>query len=74
MNNKQVLVYEVLESTNDLRSMFVVHINFKKLMKFWKFIEIFLLLHGQTQEQERRCLLVIFIDKNHFKKGKYGAM
>ena len=41
MNNKQVLVYGALESTNDLRSVFVGHIYFKKLMKFQKFIEIF---------------------------------
>ena len=39
MNNKQVLSYAVLESTNDLRSVFVGHI--KKLMKFRKFVEIF---------------------------------
>ena len=31
MNNKQVLVYGLLESTNDLRSIFVGHIHFKKL-------------------------------------------
>ena len=41
MSNKQILVYGVLESTNDLRSVFVGHIHFKKLMKFRKFIEIF---------------------------------
>ena len=41
MNNKQVLVYGLLESTNDLRSIFVGHIHSKKLMKFRKFIEIF---------------------------------
>ena len=41
MNNKQVLIYVVLESTNDLRSVFVGHIYFKKLMKFRKFIETF---------------------------------
>ena len=41
MNNKQVLTNGVLESTNDLRSVFVGHIHFKKLMKFQKFIEIF---------------------------------
>ena len=40
MSNKQVLVYRVLESTNDLRSDFVGHIHFKKHMKFQKFIEI----------------------------------
>ena len=41
MNNKQVLVYGVLESTNDLRNVFVVNIHFKKLVKFRKFINIF---------------------------------
>ena len=41
MNNKQVLFYGVIESTNDLRSIFVGHIHFKKLMKLRKFIEIF---------------------------------
>ena len=41
MSNKQVLVYGVSESTNDLRSAFVRHIHFKKLMKLRKFIEIF---------------------------------
>ena len=41
MKNKQVLVYGLLQSINDLRSNFVGHIHFKKLMKFLKFIEIF---------------------------------
>ena len=41
MNNKQVLVYRPLDSTNDLRSVFVEHIHFKKLMKDRKFVEIF---------------------------------
>ena len=42
MNNKQALVYGVLESTIDLRSVSVGHIHFKKLMKFGKkIIEIF---------------------------------
>ena len=40
MNNKQVLIYGVLESTIDLRSIFVGHINFKKL-EFRKLIEMF---------------------------------
>ena len=54
MNNKQVLVSGVLESTNDLRSIFVGHIQFrKKLMKFRKFIS---LLYDQPQEQEKRFL------------------
>ena len=54
MNNKQVLVYGLLESTNDLRSISVRHIHFKKL-------------------QEIRFRSIIFIDKKHFKKGKYLA-
>ena len=41
MNNKPVLVYGVLGSTNDLRSVLVGQIHFKKLIKFRKFIEIF---------------------------------
>ena len=41
MNNKQALVYGMLESTNDLRSVFVGYIHFKKLMKLRKFIAIF---------------------------------
>ena len=70
MNKKQVLVYGVLKSTNDLRSIFVEHIHFKKLMKFYSNIS---LLHDQAQKQEIRFLLIIFIYKNHFKKGKYGT-
>ena len=41
MNNKQVLVYGLLELKNDLRSIFVGQIHFKKLMKFRKYVEIF---------------------------------
>ena len=41
MNIKQVLFYGLLESTNDLRSVFVVYMHFEKLIKFRKFIEIF---------------------------------
>ena len=41
INNKQVLAYGLLESTNDLRGIFAGHIHFKKLMKFRKFTEIF---------------------------------
>ena len=65
MNNRQVLVCVVLESTNDLRSAFVEHIYFKKLD--WNIS----MLQDQAQEQETRFLLIIFIDKNRFKKGKY---
>ena len=64
-SNKQVLVYEVLESTNDFKSIFVGYIHLKK------FIEILSLLHDQIQHQEIRFLLIIFISNNHFKKGKY---
>ena len=31
------------------------------------------MLLDQAQEQEIRFLLIIFIDKNHFKEGKYEA-
>ena len=41
MSNKQVLVNGVLESINDLRSVFVGHSHFKKVIKFGKFVEIF---------------------------------
>ena len=56
MNNNQVFAYGLLLSTNDLRSIFVGHIHFKKLMKFRKFIEIYSLLLDQAQEQEIRFL------------------
>ena len=35
MSNKQVITYGVLVSTNDLRSVFVGHVHFKELMKFF---------------------------------------
>ena len=74
MNNKQIVIYGVLESTNDLRSVFVGHIHFQKLSKnftiAWN-IEIFHYCMTRAQEQEIRFLLIIFIHKNHFKKGKY---
>ena len=41
MNNKQVLVYGLLEPTNYLTGIFVGHIHFTKLMKLRKFIEAF---------------------------------
>ena len=41
MNNKQILVYGLLESTTDLRSIFVGHIHSKKLMKFRKNFKYF---------------------------------
>ena len=31
------------------------------------------LLLDQAQVQEMRCLLIIFVDKNHFKIEKYGT-
>ena len=73
MNNKQVIVDGVLESTNDLRSVFVEHIHFKKLMKFWKLLKYFTGA-WPAQEKEIRFLLIIFIDKNDFKKVKSGAI
>ena len=69
MNNNQVLVYRLLESTNDLRSIFVGHIHFKKLMKFPKFIEKFHCCMIRLRSKK----LITFIDKNHFKNGKYGT-
>ena len=41
MDKKQVLVYRVLESTIDLRSVFVGHVHFTKFMKFQKLIKAF---------------------------------
>ena len=69
MNIKQVLVYGVLESANDLRSVFVVHAHFKKLFHIFNFS----LFHYQTQEHEFGCLYAMSIHKNHFKKRKYGT-
>ena len=69
MNNKQVLVYGVLESTNDLRSVFVGHIYYDISKIYWNIS----LLLDQTQEQEIRFLLTIFIYKRYFKKEKYGT-
>ena len=69
MSNKQVLVYGVLESTNDLRSVFVGHIYYDISKIYWNIS----LLLDQTQEQEIRFLLTIFIYKRYFKKEKYGT-
>ena len=73
MNNKQVLVYGLSESANDLRSIFVEHIHLKKLVKFRKIYWNISLLLDQAQEQEIRLLLIIFIDKNQFKNGTYDT-
>ena len=71
MNNKQVLVYGFSESTNDLRSIFVGHImeTYENSRIYWNIS----LLLDQAQEQDIIFLLIIFIDKNQFKKGKYGT-
>ena len=62
MSNKQVLVYGLLESTNDLRSIFVRHILFKKLLKFRKFLEIFhcclTRLRNKKKSFFQSCLLI----------------
>ena len=63
MNNKQVLVYGMLETTNDLRSIFVGHILFKKLMKFRKFIEIFHCCLNRLRNK-KWFLLFILLNKN----------
>ena len=44
MNSKQVIVYGLLESTNDLRSIFVGHIHFKKLMNFENLLKYFIVV------------------------------
>ena len=72
MNNKQGLVYGLLASTRGLRSIFVGHIHLKKLMKFRKFTEIFHYCLTRLRNI-KKIVLIIFIDKNHFKKGKFGA-
>ena len=43
MNDKQVLFheYELLESTNNLRSIFMGHIHLKKLMNFENLLKYF---------------------------------
>ena len=62
MNNKQVLVYGFLESTSDLKSIFVGQIH------YW----IISLLHNQAQEQEIMFLLTIFIGKHSLRKENMG--
>ena len=68
MSNKKVLIYGVLESKNDLRNIFFGTHYFKKLMKSRKFIEIFYCCMNRL-----RFIFIIFVDKNHFNKGKYGT-
>ena len=71
MNNKQVLLYGVLGSRNDLRSVGQIH--FYKRMKFQIFTEIFHSCMTRLGNKKKRFLLTIFFDKNRFKKGKYGT-
>ena len=67
MNNKQALVtLHVLESTNDLTSVFCVTHSFLKTYEISKIYLNISLLHDQTQEQEIGFLYIIFINKNHF--------
>ena len=71
MNKNQVLTYRVLELTNDLigvlwdTSIIRNLWNSKNLLKYFTVAD-------QAQEQEIRFLLIIYIDKNHFKKGEHG--
>ena len=60
MSNKHVLVYGLLESTNDLRNVFVAKI-------YWNIS----LLHDQAQEKEMRFLLNILI-RTTFRKEIMG--
>ena len=69
MNNKQVLIYGLLESTSDLGRVFVGHIHFKKLMNFENLLKYFIVAWPGSGTENK----VSFIDKNHFKKRKYGT-
>ena len=69
MNNKQVLVYGLLESTSDWGSVFVGHIHFKKLMNFENLLKYFTVAWPGSGTENK----ISFIDKNHFKKEKYGT-
>ena len=71
MNNKQVLVYGLLESTNYLRSIFGTH-PFQKTYEISKMYWNISLLLDQAQEQEIRFLLIIFIDKTTLRKENMG--
>ena len=66
--NKQVLVYGGLESANDLRSAFVGHIHFKKLMKLYLLKYFTVAWPGSGTRN--KFFLIIFIDENHFNKMK----
>ena len=68
MKNKEVLVYGMLETTNDLQSIFVGHMLFKKVMKFRKFIEIFHCCLTRFRSK-KWFLLFILLDKNHVKEN-----
>ena len=72
MKNKQVLLYGLLESTNNLGSVFVGHIHFKKLMNFENLLKYFTVAWPGS-ETRNKVFLIIFIDNNHFKKRKYGT-
>ena len=75
MNDNHALAYGLLESATYLRIFFVGHIIFKKVMKIQKFIEICLCcLTRLTNKNKNKFLLIIFINKKHFEKGKYGIM
>ena len=70
MNNKQVLVYGLLELTNAFGSIFVRHIHFKKLWNFENLLKCFAFAWPGSGTRSKIYLLGIFFDKNHFKKGK----
>ena len=67
MKNRQVLVCGVLESTIDLRSIYVGRLHFKKLMKFKNLLK-YSIVAWPGSGTRIRFLLIIFIDKNHFKE------
>ena len=61
----------MLESVNNLTSVFVGHLHFKKLhLRNWNSS----FMHDHTQEQGTSFLLIIFIRKNQLRKENMGQL
>ena len=81
MGSKQVLVYGLLELTNDLGSIFVGHIHFKKLMKFQKFLGIFQYCWPDSETRQKVSFNLLRKEnkgqrnfKKHFKLHKFSEI
>ena len=72
MNNKQVLVYEVLESKNDLRSFLVGHIHCNNLWNFKKLLKYFTVAWPDSETRVWVFLYNVNTQKP-FSKQKYGT-